>query len=196
RASECEAQALRDRAIARGLPSILLVTQSKSASISIGSLFNHGFGLVSVLYSLIDRCVIAPWLADYLRGGACFVTHLIPFYRTMALLAEGGVDNVIVNVRDPRQWVVSQSGHIERYATMLPPSRRSPGGLQESIDPVIGVDYPQLIRWIDGWVGAQARLNITFTTFEEFVRDRDGFVDRVMTIYGGYRRMFHRGVET
>jgi hypothetical protein len=47
-------------------------------------------------------------------------------------------------------------------------------------------------RWIDGWVGAQGRLNIEFTTFEDFVRDRDAFIERCLSLYGGDRRYFDR----
>ena len=62
----------------RGLPSILLAAQGKSASASVGNLFSSGFLLAPAVYSLIDQSIVAPWLADYLRGGACYTTHLNP----------------------------------------------------------------------------------------------------------------------
>lgn len=188
------ARAGRELAIERGLPSVMLVTQSKSASVSIGSLFNHGFGLLTVLYSLLDRRVVAPWLADYLRGGACFVTHLIPSERNVELLAAGGVKDIIVNVRDPRQWIVSMAGHFEKYPLLAPPSRRAFGGLREAVASIIEEDYPSALRWIEGWVEAGSNLNVHFTTFEEFVRDRDTFTERCLSLYGGDRQHFNRDV--
>ena len=45
---------------------------------------------------------------------------------------------------------------------------------------------------MDGWVKARSSLNIAFTTFEEFVSDRDAFIDRILSLYSGDRRYFDR----
>jgi tetratricopeptide (TPR) repeat protein len=191
-ASRCATLDLRERAIERGLPSIVFVSQGKSASVSVGSLFNHGFGLVSVCYSLANLCVIVPWLADYLRGGACHVTHLDPSERNVRLLAEGGAKTVMVNVRDPRQLVVSMVGHFEKYPMMIPPRLRSTADTNSAVAAVIDEYYPEMVGWIDDWVAARSRLEVAFTTFEEFVTDRHAFVERCLALYGGDRRYFDR----
>ena len=67
---------LRDSNIRKGLPSIILVTQPKSASISVGGIFHYGFNLPSFVYSLANLEVIKTWMHDYARGGACYVTSL------------------------------------------------------------------------------------------------------------------------
>ncbi|MFZ2004401.1 MAG: hypothetical protein WAV02_04910 [Stellaceae bacterium] len=183
----------RSRAIERGLPSVFFIPQSKSASVTISSLFGHGFGLVTAVYSLVDRRVVAPWLADYQRGGACYTTHLIPSVRNVEMLSSAASKStMIVNVRDPRQWVVSVAGHVEKYPQEMPPSARAAGSRDAALSWAINERCPQLIDWIDGWVEASSTLPIHFTSYEEFVGDREAFVERILSLYGGDRRYFDR----
>lgn len=184
---------LRGRAIERGLPSVFFIPQSKSASVTISSLFSHGFGLATAVYSVVNRRVVAPWLADYQRGGACYTTHLIPSARNVELLADVvSKSTMIVNVRDPRQWAVSVAGHIEKYPQESPPSVRAMDSRDAVISWVINDGCPEIIDWIDGWVAASSTLPIHFTSFEEFIRDREAFVQRILSLYGGDRRCFDR----
>jgi hypothetical protein len=172
---------------------VLLVTQGVNASVSVGRIFSSGFQLPTVLYSLVNLRVVLPWLRDYLKGGACYVTHLRPSRRNIELLAVGGAQRVIVHVRDPRQWIISTAEHGRLYANLATPSRRQEtrGGLAKTIEFMIDV-LPETIEWIGGWVKARERLDVQFTTFEDFVRDRDGFVDRILSLYGGDIRFFDR----
>jgi hypothetical protein len=41
-------------------------------------------------------------------------------------------------------------------------------------------------------VKAREKLTVNFTTFEDFVRDREGFLDRILSYYGGDTRFFDR----
>jgi len=65
------AQRMRRVALELGLLSALLITQAKSGSVGIGNIFTSGFSLPTVLYSFVNARVVLPWLADFLRGGAC-----------------------------------------------------------------------------------------------------------------------------
>ena len=99
-----------------------------------------------------------------------------------------------MHVRDPRQWVLSLAGHNRHYAPFGPaPACRetSLGGPAETIDFVIREVLPD-IAWIDGWVKAREKLTVNFTTFEDFVRDKDKFLDRILSLYGGDTRFFDR----
>jgi hypothetical protein len=192
--SEGRARKLRDKAMERGLPSILLAAQGKSASASVGNLFSSGFLLAPAVYSLIDQSIVAPWLADYLRGGACYTTHLNPTERNIALLAAGGAKTIIVHVRDPRQYAISVAGHILKYPMEMLPSTRLSGSLHESVAAIAATWSEDAVGWIDGWVSARDKLPIEFTTFEEFVRDRDSFVERCLSLYGGDRQYFDRNL--
>jgi tetratricopeptide (TPR) repeat protein len=184
----------RRTAMERGLPSALLVTLAKSASVSVGSIFSTGFELPTVLYSLAQIRVVLPWLQDYLKGGACYVNHLVPSARNVDLLVAGGAPSVIVHVRDPRQWVVAMAGHLRLYQDSVPPVMRETalGGPENAIAYAIRDMLPDTIAWIDGWVKAREKLPVNFTTFEDFIRDREEFLDRILSYYGGDRRFFDR----
>jgi hypothetical protein len=172
---------------------VLLVTQPKSASTSVGHIFFSGFRLPTIQYSLINVRVISPWLEDYLRGGACSVTHLQPSPRNIELLVASGARSVIVHVRDLRQWVISATEHARLYAGLTLPSERERrrAGFATMLDFVIE-GLPDMIGWIEGWVKAREKLTVHFTTFEEFISNRDQFLDRMLLYYGGDVQFFDR----
>lgn len=184
----------RSIAIDRGLPSALLITQPKSGSVSVGNIFSSGFQLPTALYSIVRVRVVASWLQNFLLGGASYVTHLQPTDRNIELLHGGGAKNVIVHVRDPRQQIISLIHHHRRYPEQL---RRSNRGKfvhddEEAIFRFMMDEtfIPNTIWWIDSWYKARSKLNLKFTTFEEFVRDRSRFTERIIAFYGGDARYF------
>src|SRR5215208_2106756 len=118
------AQRARYTAMERGLPSLVLITQGNSGSVSIGNIFHSGFSLPTVLYSLVNLRVVSPWLEDFMRGGSCSTTHLNPTPKNLDLLLKGGVRSIIVHVRDPRQLLISGIEHGRKYANQLTPSDR------------------------------------------------------------------------
>jgi len=183
----------REKALSRGLPSPILIAQGKSASVSVANIFMSGFGLATVLYSLVNQRVIAPWLDDYLRGGACYTTHLFPYPENVTLLGAGAAKPIIVHVRDPRQQVVSLMEHYRRYPNQRDAAlQASSVDDSESFDQIIDLRLRGQIRWIGGWVDAEEQLGIKFTTFEEFVTDRPRFLERILSHYGGDTRYFDR----
>jgi hypothetical protein len=133
-------------------------------------------------------------LQDYLKGGASYVTHLLPSARNIDLLVAGGAPSVIVHVRDPRQWVVAISAHMRQYEKSVPPGLRDTthGGSAETVAFAIQNSLPAMIEWLNGWVRARQKLNLHFTTFEELVRDKEKFLDRILSLYGGDTRFFNR----
>lgn len=184
----------RSIAIDRGLPSALLITQPKSGSVSVGNIFSSGFQLPTALYSIVRVRVVASWLQNFLLGGASYVTHLQPTDRNIELLHGGGAKNVIVHVRDPRQQIISLIHHHRRYPDQLRRSNREKfvRDDEEAIFRFMMDEtfIPNTIRWIDSWYKARSKLNLKFTTFEEFVRDRSRFTERIIAFYGGDARYF------
>jgi len=186
----------RSEALDRGLPPFLFVPLGKSASVTVHNLIASGFGLTAVLYSLVDLRVVTSWLRDFQRGGGSFATHLRPLPRNIDLLAAMGVRNVFVHVRDPRQVLISRAEHLHRYTTQLPPIARErlAADPREEVEMTIAADLANTIAWIDGWLKARDKLNVHFTTFEEFIRDHDAFIDRLVALYGGDTRYFDRNL--
>ncbi len=186
---------LRATAIERGLPSVFLITQAKSASVSVGNIFSSGFELPTVLYSIVNVRVVTPWLENFRLGGASYVTHLRPTERNIDLLHKGEAKNIIIHVRDPRQQIVSWLNHHRRYPEQLGRSDR--GKLTQDDEQktfwyvMDKIFVPNMIGWIDGWYQARKKLGLNFSTFEEFVRDRREFTERLIAIYGGDTRYFN-----
>jgi hypothetical protein len=195
--SEQQMYRLRKNAMDRGLPSVFMAAQAKSGSVSVANLFNSGFDLAFAAFSLMDTAIVAPWLFDYMRGGASYITHLPPSERNIELLTASGVSRIIVHTRDPRQLLVSMAGHTGKYAADIAPSYRTSGGMKDAVATVLRDRIGEVVGWIDGWLRARDRLTVEFTTFEEFVSDREAFVERCLALYGGERRYFdaERGLQ-
>jgi Sulfotransferase domain len=183
---------LRESNIAKGLPSMVVVTQGKSASIPIANIFNSGFNLPSFAYSLSTLEVIESWARDYARGGACYTTHLLPKPHNIQRFKQAGIRKVIVHVRDPRQSILSMMHHVTRYPDQLVALARSKfdeRATSEQIGALMEF-YVSSIRWIQGWINAEAELDIMFSTFEDFARDRTAFTRRYIEFYGGHEEHF------
>jgi len=183
---------LRQSNIDKGLPSVVLVTQPKSGSVSVGGIFNSGFNLPSFAYSLVNLEVMENWARDYVRGGACWVTHLLPKPRNVARLKRAGVSKIIVHVRDPRQSFLSWLHHKSRYLDEFPESAQRTLAMRskaELLDELFD-DYVSSIRWIEGWLDAEAEITVLFSTFEDFLQDREKFIKRYLEFYGGQAEHF------
>jgi hypothetical protein len=183
---------LRESNIRKGLPSIVVATLPKSASISVANIFNSGFNLPSFAYSLADIEIVESWARDYARGGACHVTHLLPTRKNIRRLKSCGVDRLIVHVRDPRQALLSWVHHVVRYPASLPHLLR--GGFQENsiadrIEAVMET-YIRDIQWIEGWLDAEEEIEIKFSRFEDFVQDRAAFIQGYLDFYGVPEKFF------
>ena len=194
--------ALRQSRIDQGLPSMLIVTQPKSGSVSVSQIFNSGFNLPSVCYSMVIHNVIDSWAVDYARGGACYGTHLIPSRAKVEQLKRAGIDKIIVHVRDPRQALVSFAHHVDRYSDQVPEWTERAGTVSARASQMIA-EYKQFIDWISGWVNLEKDISILFSTFEQYVANKEDFVERYLEFYNGDRKNFsyedalgqHQGVD-
>jgi len=186
---------VRELNIKRGLPSIAVVAQAKSASVSIGNIFSWGFDLPSFAYSIATLEVIESWARDFARGGACYTTHLHPLERNVARLKRAGVRKIIVHVRDPRQGILSGIHHIMRYESFLQLKQNgfAERTIDEQLEDVMAL-YARRVMWLQGWLEAEQVLDILFSTFEDFVQDREAFVARYLDYYGGPREYFRPDV--
>jgi hypothetical protein len=184
--------ALREANISKGLQSIVVVTLGKSASHPVANIFNSGFNLPSFAYSLSWAAVVDSFARDYARGGACYSTHLEPTSENIRRLKAAGIDKVIVHVRDPRQSFLSLLHHVARYPDEFPELAQGEfygRPIDDQIGQLLGRFFAR-ISWIQGWIDAESELNIMFSTFEDFVRDRPAFMRRYLEFYGGDDKHF------
>lgn len=178
--------ALREDNIAKGLPSVAMVTLGKSGSISVANIFNSGFNLPSFAYSLGMSEVIESFVRDFARGGACYSTHLEPKLANVQRLKAAGVEKIVVHVRDPRQSLLSMIHHVSKYPDQMPERIRRnlhEPSIRERMDDFLEL-YFWAIGFIQRWCDAEKELNILFSTFEEFVCDRTAFTKRYVAFYG------------
>ena len=195
---------LRVSHIEKGLPSVALITVGKAASVSVANIFNSGFNLPSVAYSLVTLEVIESWARDYTRGGACYTTHLRPTAQNVMRLKRSGIEKLIVHVRDPRQTLLSMSHHLSLYpdqhVTLSKQAKTL--SISERTDELLDF-YFSRIQWIAGWMEAESELNVLFSTFEQFVSDQKAFIERYLDFYGASIEYFsyenatkrHQGID-
>jgi hypothetical protein len=111
--------------IEKGLPYYLFAPQAKSGSTFLGNIIPQGFGMPCVTYSAINVCVVPSWARAYRRGGAAYVTHLLPTADNVRVLADSGLAKVVVNTRDPRQMFLSYLHDMLRYRQDYPELART-----------------------------------------------------------------------
>lgn len=183
---------LRINNISRGLPSIMLITQGKSGSIPISNIFNSGFNLPSYCYTFSPAYMIESWAKDFQRGGACYTTHVTANDWNVKIIKDAGIEKIIVNVRDPRQALLSLINHIEKYRDQGNYYIRS-GFLELDLESKVEVllpKYKESIDFILTWCKYEHELNILFTTFEDFVNDKFEFTKKCLNYYGVSTKYF------
>ena len=96
----------------RGLPAMLINTVPKSASESIWNKLAQGLGLAQCHFSLglFPDCTLMPSrVRATAAGGVIVKEHLPATPFNLQVLAEHGLDRVLVHLRDPRQATLSRS---------------------------------------------------------------------------------------
>ncbi len=114
----------RSIALERQLPSALLVTPGKCASVALGNILSSGFNLPTMSTAISTNNVISSWASEFSCGGVMHSSHLKASPENILRLSEAGVRRVILHVRDPRQIVISLAHHLSDY--------RAQGGFNRS----------------------------------------------------------------
>ena len=190
-----KARRRREQLIDNDIPSCALVTMGKSGSVTISQILQAGFDLVGTAYSLVNLQVVPAWARDFARGGAFYCTHLIATPENVAALKDAGLTKIILHARDPRQVILSYVHHCERYPNERPELLAigfDDMSMEERIDWFLGKPWRHFIEWLNLWIQAMDKLDVRVFTFEEFVADRDTYVDRLIAAYGGDPIRFDR----
>ena len=99
---------------------------------------------------------------------------------------------VVVHLRDPRQAMLSWLHHVEKAHLPSKKSSYLPNGysywnFSQRVDWFIDNHFATCIEWIKQWVDFSVNnqeIDLLFTTYEEFVSDRDAFWSRILSFYG------------
>ena len=49
-----------------------------------------------------------------------------------------------------------------------------------------------MIKWIEGWIIASQKMQIIFSTYEQFVDNQNVFIDQILEGYSGSKQFFNR----
>ncbi len=200
RASATEFNARREAAKAAGRPSILMTTMPKSASESLWNSLATGLGLGQshVSIGLFPECQLVPCRVHELaRGGVIAKEHIGPGRHNLTILADAGIDRILVHLRDPRQAVLSWAHFVRDdisrrmlapiWRKIVPPAALLDRSLHQVIDWCLDRYYPLLVAFIEAWYllecNSAAGLRVRCLTFETFVADRDGYLAEVLEFY-------------
>ena len=173
------------KAIARNIPSVLLVTMPKSGSVYTAARLSDELAAplcrISLDLNPHDH-VVASWAALFAKGGAVCQEHLDATGENLKALAMSGITRLQVHVRDPRQATLSWVHHIE---TMV----GDQAYLRDLVSPALPDDYatltfsekinwnidnhlPALTNWTAQWVRAAADnrhgIVMRFSCYEDF----------------------------
>ena len=212
RASEEAFEERRRRAIAAGRPSMVITTVPKSASESIWNKLAEGLDLGQCHLALglfPDCCLMPSRVRTAAEGGLIVKEHILATPHNLQTLREHGIDRIVVQLRDPRQallsWVhfvrddVNQRLLAPLWRKIVPAPEVFEQPLEQQIDWGIERYLPYLIDFAGGWKTADdaedSGLQVHFATFEHFRTDPEAYIAGVLDFYGIDRADFRSDAE-
>jgi len=174
-------------------PSILFNAIPKSASTYCYLTLMQGLELqdnmVTTAYFPKDM-IVWKRLQRFASGGQIAHHHIDASPANVYFLNQLENIKTIIHVRDPRQVIVSWAHHIvqsgERYTPIYTvaafPEKWFFYSWEQQLDWMIDHQLPHFVNWIIEWVEAEDRddINVLFTTFEDFMKDREAFFEDIL----------------
>ena len=139
-------------AIERGLPSILLVTMPKSASVfiwtTIASSLEMPMFKVALTRRLTEEALVPSLLNVFVQGGMSAQHHLAPTKPNIDALKKAGLTKFILHIRDPRQASVSWWHYTQKVG-----GARDRKRAQKEIEDVLWHQYLEVAsKWLHEWL--------------------------------------------
>jgi hypothetical protein len=191
----CDFVARQKRAIDEGIPPLFFVAFPKTASSFIATVLAQGLDIPACTVTIwnqerqLRRIVVPAWLRCLLLGGTVTHEHLGPFKENIEQLCTYQ-PNIIVHLRDPKQIVISHIHHIKKFASQ---NRNITEAQQwyldkdvsQSIDSTTEKLVPFYMEWALQWyrVSQDNDLDLQFTSYEQFMEDKDMFFERIADIF-------------
>lgn len=202
----------RQSGSARGLPLMLINSLPKSASESIWNRLAEGLGLAQSHLSigLFPDCTLVPArVRSAVEGGLISKEHIPASAHNLAVLADLGVDRLVVHLRDPRQAALSWAHFVSDDLAMrmlapiwrkvMPPYARLQGDFAGLLDWCIERYLPIQLDFIADWLRVAddpaAGPKVLFASFEDFRVAPDDYFDRVLGFFEIPREAFAAEAE-
>lgn len=212
RADMAEFERLRQQAVAKGLPSVVINAMPKSASESIWNKLARGLGLAQCYVSLglfPDCCAVPGRLAVLSGGGIATKEHLPASPHNLTALRAAGLNKVVVHVRDPRQAMLSWAHFVRDdvarrplgalWRKIVPPATVLRQPMTAQLDWHIAHYLPVLLAWCEGWRACaddpSTGIAIHFSTFERFTTAPDDYFSELLAFLELAPDSFDRDAE-
>jgi tetratricopeptide (TPR) repeat protein len=192
--------ATQANAIRRGVPSIMLNSLGNSGSTYVmlrlvAGLHIPGHSILLGQFDTRDR-PIPEAVANMAKGGAICRQHFYATEEILALFRQHNIEEMILQIRDPRQLVLSNLHYIEMlYADgSYVPSRSRAAftkdyfewPMEAKLDYLIDNFIPRDTGMIQSWIDAEEAwpdLRIHYCTYESMVDDPDEFLRDILDFY-------------
>jgi len=194
-------------AIDRCIPPILFSALPKSASVFIAEFFMDRLDIPVCRASegWFRQAIIVPnWIKRIAKGGAITHEHFRGSGENLKRIRESGIRRCLVEVRDPRQAILSLVHHLNKRHVGIPeilrmtPEKYLKLSLSERVDLLIDRHYGGMVQWILEWLDARRssreELEILIVAYEDFTRDKVGFFKRIMDFHDLPKR-YSSGLE-
>jgi sulfotransferase family protein len=183
--------------IDRSIPNIFLCCAPKSAGLYIRNYLMKGLKLefrrLSVNYWPEDILSI-PACENFFRSTGCIAFNHTDAGETNIAVLEQGRQKVALNVRDPRESILSlvhyQLLHFPRGSRLFHPNEPPDDYVnwtnERRIDFFIDGVFIKYIRWMTDWldIADAGALDVLVTRYEDLVTDESGLFRRILEFYG------------
>lgn len=187
---------------------IFITTLPKSGSVYLLTRMTKGLRIhstrISAAYFPLD-IIDVERLEQFIKGQFVAHAHVPPSDLNIRII-NSVLDRLWLHVRDPRQALISMVHHLDRTTKDLRPPQLAAGvaafygikdwyalTFEQKVDALIDGYYPDLIRFIEGWLDCEKRFTRTrmlVTSQEELKRSEPALLERVFDFYEIPRDIF------
>lgn len=185
-------------AIARGIPSILIIAMPKSGSTFTKLAFEEALRIPSCLPVTVQRPehpLLPSGIAWLARGGAVARVHSLPTKHNLELLKSSSIKRAIILQRDPmaaasswaRAWAKYDDEAFAYAAPLildgLPINFRSwqpPAQLDWAFEHIA----PSMVAWSEAWEPYKGDPFFGFVHYDELKQNEEAYLDRCGEIVG------------
>jgi hypothetical protein len=130
---------------------------------------------------------VMPWVRFAARHPGVLHDHFLPLGENVQAVRDAGISRLVLQVRDPRQVVLSLAHHALAHPDAADPALRDAlaRDLSGALDGAIDHWAPLLANWVDGWVRAAeaSGIELRLTRFEDMAADPVCFVSELLDFW-------------
>jgi hypothetical protein len=177
-------RAARDRCV----PPIPIFAMPKSGSVFVNRVLCELFDLPDGIASVEHAVGLRPWISFLGRFPISLHDHMWPSAKNLDLLQAAGVRQVGIQIRDPRQLIISRIHHALKYGDYgcdQLVGLYQEAGVDAVLQYVIDTELARHAEWLRLWRAARSRnIRIVILKYEDFIKDKVGFFLHMFEQFG------------